>query len=409
MSRFKQRENRSMSPRGNMRPHRKWFISLFWGTLTFSMTTQNTAAIAGEGPAAGDSERSVGTNTDRPLLSPGQWNQVDSSVDRALEFLSQRQNRDGSFTTHDSGQPAVTSLCVMAFLSRGHVPNQGQYGRLMVRAIDYVLDMQAPDGVIMKQRVSRIPEAHFEGNYNHAISGLMLGEVYGMTDPDQHERIREVIEQAIRFSRNQQLRRGKKPGEQGGWRYMRPYRLTDSDLSVTAWQLMFLRSARNAEFEVPEQYIQDAMGYIRRSFDPQQQGFVYGLYGTDRYCSRGMVGAGIVSLALGGEHQSDIAHAAGRWILDSSFERYNHQYRHHEDRYHYSAFYCSQAMFQLGGDYWHQFYPRLLKVLAENQNSDGSWDRESNGNDHKYGNLYTTALTVLTLTPPYQILPIYQR
>ena len=69
---------------------------------------------------------------------------------------------------------------------------------------------------------------------------------------------------------------------------------------------------------------------------------------------------------------------------------------------------CSQAMFQLGGDYWTRFYPPLMKLLTENQNEDGSWDAEA-VQETKFGNHYTTALTVLALTPPYQLLPIYQR
>ena len=65
-------------------------------------------------------------------------------------------------------------------------------------------------------------------------------------------------------------------------------------------------------------------------------------------------------------------------------------------------------MFQLGGDYWSKFYPPLMKTLVEHQRPDGSWDRES-ASDGVYGNAYTTALAILSLTPPYQILPIYQR
>jgi len=78
------------------------------------------------------------------------------------------------------------------------------------------------------------------------------------------------------------------------------------------------------------------------------------------------------------------------------------------DRYHYSAYYCSLAMFQLGGEYWAQFYPRLVRVLLRHQTRDGSWQAES-GPDGIFGDRYTTALMVLALTPPYQLLPIYQR
>lgn len=354
--------------------------------------------------AEGFSEDRFGT---RPLLTPEQWNRLDESVDRALAFLARSQERDGSFRTHSSGQPAVTSLCAMAFLSRGHLPDEGLYGNHLGRAIDYVIDAQAADGTIM-HNINQAA-SHFEANYNHAISGLMLGEVYGMTSASRQGRIRETIERALKQSRKEQTRAKRYPDDRGGWRYQRPFGVSDSDLSITAWELMFLRSARNAEFDVPEEWISEAMEYVRRTFDRRQQGFRYGLRGEDNYCSRGMVGAGIVALSLGGEHESEMTRLAGNWILRRSFDRYNAGGSHPEDRYHYSAFYCSQAMFQLGGDYWFEFFPSLLEVLVQHQNADGSWHPESNSNDSKYGNLYSTALAVLALTPPYQILPIYQR
>jgi len=364
--------------------------------------------LAQKADQSGDNPTSQDRFGSQDVLTPPQWNKLDPAVDRALEFLSRSQSRDGSFATHVSGQPAVTSLCIMAFLSRGHLPDQGRYGKQIARAIDYVLGTQASDGTIMLQRVGRGRSAYFEGNYNHAISGLMLGEVYGMTQSRRHEQIHKAIESALKLSRRQQLMPKRIRAERGGWRYMRRYGVTDADLSVTAWELMFLRSARNAEFEVPQQWIEEAVQYVRNSFDPKEGGFLYGLKGEDRYVNRGMAGAGVVSLALAGEHDTEMTKAAGRWILRSSFRRYNRS-RHTEDRYHYSAFYCSQATFQLGGNYWFGFFPELLDVLVENQQRDGSWPAESNGNDNKYGNLYSTALTVLTLTPPYQILPIYQR
>jgi hypothetical protein len=66
-------------------------------------------------------------------------------------------------------------------------------------------------------------------------------------------------------------------------------------------------------------------------------------------------------------------------------------------------------MYQLGGNYWKQFFPRAVKTLLANQRSDGSWDAESHHHDAQFGNSYTTALVVLTLGAPNQFLPIYQR
>jgi hypothetical protein len=111
---------------------------------------------------------------------------------------------------------------------------------------------------------------------------------------------------------------------------------------------------------------------------------------------------------MGGEHQSPTAKMAGNWVLRASFEPYN-QIGFTEDRYHYGAFYCSQAAFQLGGDYFNRFFPKLLDVLARAQHPDGSWDPESGDDDSKFGNVYSTSLAILALATPYQILPIYQR
>ena len=72
-------------------------------------------------------------------LSEQQWLTINESVDRALRFLITPQDRDGSFQTFQTGQPGVTSLCVLAYLSRGHVPGEGPYGDELTRAINFVL------------------------------------------------------------------------------------------------------------------------------------------------------------------------------------------------------------------------------------------------------------------------------
>jgi len=341
---------------------------------------------------------------ENPILTPEQWRRVDRTVDRGLEFLVRSQDANGAFNAPDRAQPAVTSLCVLALLARGHQPGKGPYGAALERAIDFVLTFPDPTtGALMWRGSSRSTEGH----YNHAIAGVMLGEVYGMTTAERHDRIRDAIVRGLEYTRQQQLRPKRNPDEHGGWRYVHQFPPNDADLSITVWMLMFLRSAKNAEFDVPAEWIDDAMGYVRRSFDTREGGFVYALAGDERYCSRGMVGAGIVCMELGGEHRSPLAKEAGEWILRSSFERYNRS-NYFEDRYHYSAFYCSQAMFQLGGEYWRKFFPPLLDVLEANQRPDGSWEPEAI-KDGIVGNVYSSALTVLALAAPYQILPIYQR
>lgn len=357
-----------------------------------------------QAPLAGQekTEQTVDRAPNLAVLSDVQWKRIDASVDRALECLAKHQQSNGSFEAPIEGQPAVTALCVMAFLSRGHVPGVGPYGKHIERGIDYTLSTQKPAGTLTATMQNTRPE------YNHAIAGLMLGEVYGMTSGERSERIGKAIPRAIKFSRSLQTMRKRNTRDLGGWRYIQPWGPNDSDMTATSWHLMFYRSAKNAEFEVPKEYIEEAMAYVRRCYDPREKAFVYALAQSDEhYASGGSVGGGVVAMAMGGEHNTDIAESCGKWILDNPFDQYNRR-RQKDDRYHYSAYYCSQAMFQLGGRFWEEFYPPFQETLLENQRRDGSWEEEAS-NDGEVGNIYTTALVVLALTPPYQILPIYQR
>jgi hypothetical protein len=61
-------------------------------------------------------------------------------------------------------------------------------------------------------------------------------------------------------------------------------------------------------------------------------------------------------------------------------------------------------MFQLGGNYWTAYRPKLHQALLPKQNSNGSWD----GGEAR-GPVYASAMAVLALTVEYRFLPIYQR
>src|SRR5688572_14026109 len=109
---------------------------------------------------------------------------------------------------------------------------------------------------------------------------------------------------------------------------------------------MFLRSAKNAQFDVPDTMVTEAVRYVERCFDAQQGGFLYGLVGVDRYVSRSTMGVGALSLSLGGKHNTAMARQVGDWILQNPFDVYG-QVTNSHDRFHYAAYYCSNAMAQL--------------------------------------------------------------
>ena len=177
---------------------------------------------------------------------------------------------------------------------------------------------------------------------------------------------------------------------------------------------MFLRSARNAGFGVEEARIKRGVGYVRRCFDKDQGTFVYDYGGREGRLSRAMAGAGILALAHSGLHHTPEAQQAGDWILKCGFHKYNsagkiRSFNGGGDRYFYGLLTCSQAMYQLGGRHWREFFPPTATTLVENQKADGSWDRDHYIGDQKWGTTYTTAISVLALSPTNQLLPIFQR
>src|SRR6476619_1009236 len=65
---------------------------------------------------------------------------VKKSTAKALEWLASKQNSDGSWG--DSRYPnntAITGFALMAFMSQGHVPNQGKYGPEVSKGVRFLL------------------------------------------------------------------------------------------------------------------------------------------------------------------------------------------------------------------------------------------------------------------------------
>jgi len=386
----------------------------FWPCLAIIAVTIFYIGIASAAETRDTTNQVSKAASPKPLsavLAPTKWQQVENTVDRGLAWIASQQAADGSFSTLPQCQPGVSSLCIMAFLSRGHQPGVGPYGKQIERAIDFVISCQMQDGMLClvpPESTHMSGRASHTATYNHAISGLMLGEVYGQVSGLRAKATKQSIEKALKFTRQLQLR-SKSEIDKGGWRYIRlnPSRV-DSDISITGWQIMFLRSAKNAEFDVPQNYVEEATAYVHRLWESSSGGFHYRSgEPSNTKLSRGLVGAGILSLSLAGEHQSPQALSAGDWLLARPFN-YVGESVGTGDRFFYGAYYCSQAAAQLGGRYWEGIYPHIADALLRGQLSDGSWPPEKTG-DGAFGNTYTSAMAVLSLTPPYQLLPVYQR
>ncbi len=318
---------------------------------------------------------------------------IKASVDRALEFLQKQQGADGSWRLNQAKSTGVSSLAIMAFLSAGHVPGEGPYGETVKNGIRWVLKSQKDNGLIFFGKTSNAYQM-----YEHGISTLMLAEVTGMTKTDLSPQIKTALEKAVKLILQAQKTGG---AHKGGWRY-RMADNYDSDLSVTGWQLLALRAAQNIGCDVPAEPITMAVDYVKRCQDKSSGGFRYQI---NSRLTIPCTGTGVLCLELCDKHHNQQALRAGGYLLHNP-----PQLKSVQSHFYYNLYYGSQAMFQLGGNYWNVYRAHLHNVLFELQKSDGSWGRSGYKPGYtNHGFVYSTSMSVLALTVEYRYLPIYQR
>lgn len=267
----------------------------------------------------------------------------------------------------------------------------------MKRALDFVLtgDNQEPDGYFGRKDGSRM--------YGHGITSLMLAEMLGMTaDAKQDTVLRDKCHKAIDLI----LRAQKVPkndNNRGGWRYSPD--AGDSDMSVTVWQTMALRAARNAGFNVPKEAIDEAVRYIKRSYEPGRDARRGGGLGGFGYQGRGRelstTAEGLLALLVCGDYDSEEVKGASERLFRDPIKP-------GERWFFYTTYYYAQSMYQRGGKYATEGERIVSDVLLPLQSREGWWEGLG-GEERGGGKVYATAMAVLSLAVKNHFLPIYQR
>lgn len=326
--------------------------------------------------------------------------EVDDAIDRGIEFLLSQQDETGAIGDR-SHRTAMTSLGIMALASVGTTAGEdSERGRALKKALDFVLAEANvnSEGYLGAKDGSRM--------YGHGIITLMLSEMLGMGgDEEQDEKIHQRCQQGIDLILKSQRQR--KPAVyQGGWRYQPDS--VDSDLSVSVWQVMALRSAKTDGLDVPEQAIAQAIDYFKRSCTSpldgsgapirENAGFSY-TPGSDRIQFT-MTAAGLLAMQVCGQYDSPLVEKAADWLLANPPD-WNERF------FFYGTYYYAQGMYQRGGQHHTAARDHVRKVLLEKQADDGRW--EGHGEESGAGPVYTTSLAILSLSVKYHYLPIYQK
>jgi len=356
------------------------------------------------------------TAADTPGAEPA--NQLDEHqrmVNRAVAYLLKQQRGDGSI--NDKGNrnaTAMTAMSLLAMAAVGHTPaDETPEGKAMLKALEFVLrdDRQDKYGYFGGKDGSRM--------YGHGITALMLSELYGMTgneeiDEEIHRKLAKAVELIVRAQRVRKSR-----GHEGGWRY--EPNSNDSDLSLTVWQLMTLRSAKNAGFDVPKSSIDAAVEYLKRSYHSRRDregiatnlnsGFTYQAGRNDvRFTPTSM---GMLAMQVCGEYEAEEVKGSANWLQDRP-PKWGERF------FFYGLYYYSQGMYQFGeglkqeGDkeegqqVMDAAFDRVMDLLKDRQRGDGSW-QSGDSSERSAGNVYCTSMAILSLSVKYHYLPIYQR
>lgn len=268
------------------------------------------------------------------------------------------------------------------------MPGEGPYGESINRGVQFVVDHQEANGMLIHRR------GHGP-MYDHGISTLMLAEASGMVPERQSAAVRKALEKAIRLILASQM--VPKPANQsGGWRYNPSS--NDSDLSVTGWQLLALRAAKDIGCDIPAENIDMAIDYVKRCSPRDGRGFGYQ---PGNAATPVLSGTGLLALQVCGEENSAEVHRAAEYLELRPL-------RYRDIWYFYGVYYTTIGMYKRGGDEWRNARPKLFRELLSNQNPDGSW-QAGNASETPWGRNYATAMAVLALTVEYEYLPIYQR
>jgi hypothetical protein len=308
--------------------------------------------------------------------------EVETIYERGLAWLAANQNKEGSWQGGQVG-PGVDGICLMAFLASGEDPNFGRYASTVRRAIRAIMQKQDAE-------TGYFPDSM----YHHGFAMLALSEAYGAIDErtlweggKAPRTIAQALQLGIRCAATAQ-----KKNRWSGWRYSPD--ATDADTSVTGAVLMGLFAARNAGMDVPDEAVNAAMEYMRRST---------GRDGSVAY-SGGFGGMG------GSMNLSAVATLVGAVSRSKESEQYQASLKRLQENLEggeqtgrgyieYFRYYMAQALFQ--GDYasWKKWNEATVRELHDAQAADGGFP---NG-------CYGTGMSLLALALNYRFLPIYER
>lgn len=313
--------------------------------------------------------------------------ETEMAVMAGLRWLKKNQQENGSWVC--GGGPkdiGVSAMAALAFLGHGETPESKEFGTTVHKALEFLVGKVGADGAVAGNNM-----------YAQGLTTLALAEGYVMTASPF---IKDPLERATKFIVKSQAANKKKPIHVGGWRYGPGS--DDADLSVSGWQIMALKSAKNAGIDIPQEAFDKASKYLWAMYGGD--GFGY----DDPGRSASMTGVGVLCAQFLGHGSDERVKRSLKYLktLDVDWEKSAGGWLL------YQWYYITQAMFQGGDDYWPSWNSKIRDTVVKAQADDGHWPvppkSSSEGKELAKHYAYATSFNCLILEVYYRYLPLYE-
>jgi len=351
----------------------------------------------------------------------------EKSVNDGLEWLARHQADDGFWSCTclgkhaeskcdpqspctgegDTYEAALTGLSLLAFQAGGHYYFNGKpYSDHVRKGLDWLVEHQHEDGALVGSKTPKKRKAEFHQYYmyEHGIATFALADACAAALASRQpadERYTKALQKAVDFIYYNQH-------HDGGWRYDNVLR-SPSDTSVTGWQVLALKSAKEAGIPIRE----DVIEKVRTFFKNHETGE----HGRTAY-QRGSVhteattGVGMLARQfLLNEPDAPLVRDAAKYLADFAERRLGKRTGRPagSDQDYYLWYNCTLGMFQVGGEVWNRWNGLVRDAIIDLQRHGEDCERGSWDPDPVWGNrggrIYSTALAILTLEVYYRYTP----
>ena len=312
---------------------------------------------------------------------------VDRAVQQSLDYLAGLQKRQGYWEANEGQyRVAMTALAGTAMLAEGSTTTTGRYAKSIRLAVDYLVSMSRPNGLIGYRE-------DFHYTYGHGYSMVFLSQVFGEEEDEQRrEELREVLTKAVQFCADAQTSRG-------GWGYVSAAEGNDFDEGSTCiTQVQGLRACRNAGIPVSREIIERAIKYIDDCTTPEG-GVQYSIRGGGARAP--ITAAALAAMFNAGEYETDLTKRMRDFCRRNIWP--DKGINSSNGFWHYMHFYFAQVVYRTGGEDWQRYRSEVNKKLLGEMQAGGGWA------DGQVGTVYVTSVNCLMLQLEKGFLPIYQR